>query len=110
LSSVEEALPTVLIEALAVGLPIVATDCPSGPREILRDGAYGTLVTVGDSAALAEGLLRVLKQPLRPSIPDEALAPFQHDHVVREYLSILGLNGDTRNPSYSQAGTVAVRR
>src|ERR1035438_8180676 len=71
LSSVEEALPTVLIESLAVGLPVVATDCPSGPREILRDGAYGTLVPVGDSAALAEALLRVLQRPLRPAIRSE---------------------------------------
>ncbi len=41
LSSAWEALPTVLIEALAVGVPVVATDCVSGPREILQDGRCG---------------------------------------------------------------------
>jgi glycosyltransferase involved in cell wall biosynthesis len=110
LSSVEEALPTVLIESLAVGLPVVATDCPSGPREILRDGAYGTLVPVGDSAALAEALLRVLQHPRRPSIPDEALAPFRHDHVIGKYLAILGVNGNTQHPSSLQAGVATEER
>jgi glycosyltransferase involved in cell wall biosynthesis len=99
LSSVVEALPTVLIEALAVGLPIVATDCPTGPREILRDGAYGTLVPVGDSAALAEALLRVLQRPCPPSIPCEALARFGHDHVIGKYLAMLGVAGATRHPA-----------
>ena len=46
-----EGLGFVLIEALAVGTPAVATDCPSGPREVLHDGRYGPLVPVGDEAA-----------------------------------------------------------
>ncbi len=100
LSSIVEALPTVLIEALAVGLPVVATDCPTGPREILRDGAYGSLVPVGDSAALAEALLRVLGQSQRPSVPEEALLRFQHDHVIRKYLAILGLNEKIQRPCF----------
>lgn len=100
LSSIVEALPTVLIEALAVGLPIVATDCPTGPREVLRDGAYGSLVPVGDSAALAEALLRVLGQSQRSSVPEEALLRFQHDHVIRKYLAILGLNEKIQRPCF----------
>ncbi|MGA7766831.1 MAG: glycosyltransferase [Candidatus Sulfotelmatobacter sp.] len=110
LSSIVEALPTVLIEALAVGLSIVATDCPTGPREILCDGAHGTLVPVGDSAALAEALARVLQQPRRPSIPDEALARFRHDHVISKYLSILEVNGNTQHPSSLQAGIATAQR
>jgi glycosyltransferase involved in cell wall biosynthesis len=94
LSSIVEALPTVLIEALAVGLPIVATDCPTGPREILCDGAYGDLVPVSDSAALAAALLRVLGRSQRNPVPEEALVRFQHDHVIGKYLAILGLNGE----------------
>jgi glycosyltransferase involved in cell wall biosynthesis len=56
LSSQWEALPTVLIEALACGVPIVATDCPSGPREILDGGRYGTLVPIGDAQAMASAI------------------------------------------------------
>jgi len=92
LSSVHEALPTVLIEALAVGLPVVATDCPSGPREILCDGAYGALVPVGDSFALAHALLDVLSNPVRAPLPPTALLRFNQDTAVSKYLSLLDLD------------------
>ena len=49
-------MPTVLIEALLCRLPIVSTGCPHGPREILEGGRYGTLVPVGDVAAMFEPL------------------------------------------------------
>jgi glycosyltransferase involved in cell wall biosynthesis len=65
LSSAWEGLPTVLIEAMALGLPVVSTDCESGPAEILADGKYRYLTPVGDSAALAEGILRVLGGQLK---------------------------------------------
>ena len=51
-----DGLPLVLIEALEYGLPIVSTDCPHGPSEILQDGKYGTLVPVGDQAALSSAI------------------------------------------------------
>jgi glycosyltransferase involved in cell wall biosynthesis len=90
LPSVVEALPTVLIEALAMNLPIVATDCPTGPREILCDGAYGILVPVADSKAMAQSILDVLRAPSAPVIPERALEPFQHDHVLEQYMVLLG--------------------
>lgn len=60
LSSTGEGLPTVIIEALSAGTPVVSTDCPSGPREILCDGRYGQLTPVGDATALATAMTESL--------------------------------------------------
>lgn len=64
LSSQFEGCPNVLIEAMACGCPVVATDCPNGPSEILEGGRYGPLVPVGDDRKLAEALEEVLEEPL----------------------------------------------
>ena len=60
LSSTREGLPTVLVEALGLGTPVVATDCVAGPSEILEAGRFGTLVPVGDVTALAGAISHVL--------------------------------------------------
>ncbi|WP_410833138.1 glycosyltransferase [Paraburkholderia sp. SIMBA_030] len=62
LSSKYEGLPMVLLEALAIGKAIVATDCPTGPREILDGGKAGALVPVGDVSAMAEAIGRLLSE------------------------------------------------
>ena len=90
LSSDWEGLPTVLIESLAVGTPVVATDCESGPREILRDGALGELVPVGDVRALARSISKVLSGT-RAAPPAEMLRPFMVDTVLDSFQRVLGV-------------------
>lgn len=74
LSSKYEGLPTVLIEGLILGQVLVATDCPTGPKEILDDGQAGLLVPVGDAQAMAEAMARALNDAaLRERLQGNAL-------------------------------------
>jgi glycosyltransferase involved in cell wall biosynthesis len=88
LSSAWEGLPTVLIEALAAGTRVVSTDCPSGPREILQEGRLGTLVPVGDPAALAEAMSDALARG-NGAVPSGALVEFTRDAAVEHYLRLI---------------------
>lgn len=74
LSSRFEGLPMALIEAMSVGLPVVAFDCPTGPREVIEDGRSGRLVPEGDTAALSLALLELIEdEPTRRALADGAL-------------------------------------
>jgi glycosyltransferase involved in cell wall biosynthesis len=82
LSSFHEGLPTVLIEALALGTPVLSSDCASGPRELLDNGRLGHLVKVNDVSALADGLLHSLTANGQRA-PSEKVAA----EAVRQYTS-----------------------
>ena len=91
LSSLWEGLPTVLIEALSLGVPIVSTDCPSGPGEILQNGNYGKLVPMSDSEALANAIERTLTGEVEGFDPLKAVEPFMARYASRRYLQVFGL-------------------
>lgn len=72
LSSAWEGFGNVLVEAMSHGLPVVSTDCPSGPREILEDGKWGRLTPVGDSRALASAILKTFDDKSHPDVVSRA--------------------------------------
>ncbi|MCP5315572.1 MAG: glycosyltransferase [Chromatiaceae bacterium] len=86
-----EGLGFVIIEALAVGTPVVATDCPSGPREILANGSYGELVAVDDDAALARAMLATLDAPPAREFLQNAARPYEIEAATNAYLDAFGL-------------------
>jgi glycosyltransferase involved in cell wall biosynthesis len=89
LSSRWEGLPTVLIEAMACGCAVVATDCPSGPDEILGSGKYGLLVPIENASALAAAMVKTLENPLDQSSSIERGMYFSTDRAVSDYLDLL---------------------
>ncbi|MCL2923556.1 MAG: glycosyltransferase [Trichodesmium sp. MAG_R04] len=91
LSSIWEVLPTVLIEALACGCPVIATDCNYGPREILADGLYGNLIPVGDVDALAETMLNNLEQKEDRQRLKNYAQKFNVEESVSKYMKVLQL-------------------
>lgn len=90
LSSKYEALPTVLIEAMACGCPVVVADCPGGVREILQDGRYGRLVPMGNAAAMAQAMLETLDNPPSSERLRRRAMDFHVDRTVGRYREVLG--------------------
>jgi glycosyltransferase involved in cell wall biosynthesis len=91
MSSRYEGFGNVLVEAMAVGTPVVSTNCPHGPREILADGKYGALVPIDDPEALAEAILNTIAVPPPRSELIQRARMFSVDNAVRLYEEVMGL-------------------
>ncbi|MCF7728059.1 glycosyltransferase [Sulfitobacter sp. M22] len=89
LSSDYEGFGNVIVEALACGTPVVSTDCPSGPAEILEDGKYGRLVPVRDSQALADAMQDALTTSHDPALLKQRASEFAPEIAAKRYLELL---------------------
>jgi glycosyltransferase involved in cell wall biosynthesis len=89
LSSISEGFGNVLIEALSVGTPVVSTDCPSGPNEILKGGKWGKLVKVGDHVSMSDAIITVLNgEKFVPSYSD-LIDLYGIENITDLYLKLL---------------------
>ena len=107
LSSINEGLPGVLVQAMACGCPVVSTDCPSGPAEILAGGRYGRLVPPGDDEALAAAILATLDAPPPARLLRERAGLFSVERAVAQYERVM-LGGDAR-AGFAPAGAAPSR-
>ena len=88
LASAFEGFPTVIVEAMFLGVPVVSSDCPSGPREILQDGKYGKLFAVGDHKAMAKLILETFNSPVNAQSLIDRAKIFSVDSSVENYLAL----------------------
>ncbi len=89
LSSIYEGLPTVLIEALALGIPVVSTDCKSGPREIIARAKSGRLVRVGDIEGMAKAIKETIECDSKQAAKQSNLESYTLDYASDRYLELL---------------------
>jgi len=89
LSSRWEGLPNTILQALACGCPVVSTDCPSGPSEILDGGNYGALVPPGDAPAMAQAILATIENPPESESHARRVADYSMGPITGQYLGML---------------------
>lgn len=92
LSSRWEGLGNVLIEAMACGTPVISTNCPHGPKEILEEGKYGQLVPIGDANALAKAMQKTLETPRDCERLIERANYFSVQRAITQYLAVIDVN------------------
>ncbi|RAU82419.1 glycosyltransferase [Pontibacter arcticus] len=91
-SSKFEGFGNIIVEALGVGTPVVSTDCPSGPSEILENGKYGKLVPVGDPQAMATAIVETLHETHNPAALIARARDFAVPKIADEYLAYIYSN------------------
>jgi glycosyltransferase involved in cell wall biosynthesis len=89
LSSLSESFSNVVVEALAVGTPVISTDFPGGTREILDNGRYGTLVPVGDAQAMAAAICATLDEPPDSAALRQRANDFSLEKSFAQYAEVL---------------------
>lgn len=93
MSSVYEGFGLVLVESMALGVPCISTDCPSGPAEILANGEFGLLVPVSDPTKLGEAMVRLSgDEQLRQEFSDRSLQRAEQlsaQHMARQYRDLI---------------------
>ena len=89
LSSLWEGTASALIEALALGVPVVSNNCKSGPREVLQNGKYGPLIPVGDTDAMASAIIETLSDPLTAEFLKSAVKEYNVDDATKSYMKVL---------------------
>lgn len=87
-----EGFGNVIVEAMACGTPVVSTDCPSGPSEILAGGKYGRLVPVGDAGAMTDAIEAALHEPVPTELLKARASEFHPAKAAAAYLNLLGMS------------------
>jgi len=108
LSSAFEGFANVVAEALAVGTPVAATDCPHGPREILEDGRYGALSPVGDPDTLARAIQTTMSSPPDGALLRARAKTFSSAAIAQRYLSLFADRTESASPA-SQGSALPLR-
>ncbi len=93
LTSYAEGLPNVLVEGMIAGCTPVATDCPTGPREVIEGGGVGHLVAMDDVQAMADAIEAALAAPASRAALDRATASFREEVVIARHFELLELSG-----------------
>ena len=89
LSSIYEGFGNVIVEAMALGKTVVSTNCPSGPAEILQDGALGYLCLVNDPVAMSASIEKALQKPIDANILQQSATQYTISEIVKKYIEIL---------------------